>query len=81
MIGGPCHRCTHASPVPGIGGHWCEVNKAPAYGNGCSRFRCRDRCPMPDGNGTICLETGDRVPIGPCPTDCEYHLAGRGRTC
>ena len=39
---------------------------------------CPRRCVMPDGNGTICLETGDLLPAGPCPADCVHHHAGSG---
>ena len=81
MIGGPCNRCRYASPVHGIGGHWCEWDRAPAYGDGCYWFRCRDRCTMPDGNGTLCRVSGDLLPAGPCPADCPHHLGGRGRSC
>ncbi len=35
--------------------------------------RCPARCPMPDGNGTLCLETGDVLPAGPCRADCGYR--------
>ena len=85
MIGSPCHECVHASPVRGMG-HWCRLRDAPAHGDGCYWFHDRDagcpaRCPMPDGNGTICLETGDLLPAGPCPVDCVHHLGGRGRPC
>ena len=53
-------------------GHWC--GPAPAglgYGATCFRDRevapgCPSRCLMPDGNGTICLETGELLPAGPC---------------
>ena len=81
MIGGPCRRCLHARPVPELGGHWCRNDDRPATGNGCSWFRCFLRCPMPDGNGTICLETGGLLSAGPCPADCLHHLGGRRRTC
>ena len=80
MIGGPCERCAHSRWVQSMG-HWCRLQDRPASGNGCYWFRCRDRCPMPDGNGTICLETGDLRPAGPCPVDCVHHLGGRGRPC
>ena len=80
MTGGPCARCRHARPVQGMG-HWCRLQDRPATGNGCPWLRCRDRCPMPDGNGTICLETGGLLPAGPCPADCVRHPGGRGRTC
>lgn len=73
MIGGPCYRCVDADPVgvEGLGGHWCRFNHRPAYGNGCYWFRCRERCPMPNGNGTLCRKTGDVLPAGPCRVDCE----------
>ena len=40
---------------------------------------CPKSCVMPDGNGTLCLVTGDLLPAGPCPADCVHHLGGRGR--
>ena len=79
-IGGPCHRCRHARPVPGAG-PWCAHADRPAPGSGCFWFRCRDRCTMPDGNGTLCLATGDLLPAGPCPADCVPHFGGRGPEC
>lgn len=81
MINGPCRRCRHARPVPGIGGHGCAHADRPATENGCLWLCCRDRCSMPEGNGTICLVTGDLLSAGPCPADCVHHLDGRGRTC
>jgi len=36
-------------------------------------MRCPHRCPMPDGNGTICRKTFDLLPAGPCPADCEHR--------
>ena len=81
MINGPCHRCLHARPVQSMG-QWCAHADRPATGNGCYWFRCRDRCTMPDGNGTICLETGGLLPAGPCAADCGYRpVAGRWRRC
>jgi hypothetical protein len=81
MNGGPCNRCTAYRHVQSMGG-WCASLDAPATGNGCPWFRCVARRFDPLNKFVShCLETGDRVPIGPCPTDCEYHLAGRGRTC
>ena len=78
MINGPCHRCRHTRPVQSMG-QWCAHADRPATGNGCLWFRCRDRCTMPDGNGTLCLVTGDLLPAGPCPVDCVHHLGGRWR--
>lgn len=78
MIGGPCHRCGSSSHVDGRG-HWCRFLNGPATGNGCYWFRCPSRCPMPDGNGTICLETGALLPAGPCPADCEHRRSAERR--
>ena len=36
---------------------------------------------MPDGNGTICLDTGDLLPAGPCPLGCGHHAGRGGRQC
>ena len=80
MIGGPCERCQHARWIQSMG-HWCRHQERPAAGNGCLWFRCRERCPMPDGNGTICRQTGALLPAGPCREDCEYLQPGRARPC
>ena len=80
MSGNPCHRCVSASPVDGRG-HWCRHLNGPATDNGCFWFLCVARCPIPDGNGTICLETGDLLTAGPCPADCGHHAGARERLC
>jgi hypothetical protein len=86
MTSGACHACVHASRVRGMD-HWCRLRDAPAHGDGCYWFHDRDagcpaRCPMPDGNGTICLETGGLLPAGPCAADCGYRpVVERWRRC
>ena len=42
---------------------------------------CPRRCVMPDGNGTICLETGDLLPAGPCPLGCGRDAGSEGGRC
>lgn len=87
MTAGPCHRCVDVGPtLAGLGGAWCRAIRGPATGNGCCLFReragdpCPARCAMPDGNGTICLETFDVLSAGPCSASCEHRgTAGRWR--
>jgi hypothetical protein len=36
---------------------------------------CPNRCPTPNGIGTICRKTFDLLPAGPCPKNCEHRPA------